>query len=87
MISSIVSFGFKESFVMVSFFFKSKESFFTLIFGSSLDGFTESFFNAGITVLFVDFISCAKPIFVKKKTQNKSMYDRFDCNALNTIFV
>jgi hypothetical protein len=46
-----------------------------------------SFFIEEIFGLLFDFRSCEKPIFIKNKQQNKSMYDGFVCNGLNAIFV
>jgi hypothetical protein len=65
--------------IKLAFFITGKESIF-------LVGIV-SFFTEGITIFSVDFMSCENPIFIKKKQQNKSKYDRFDCNAISAIFV
>ena len=80
-------FGLIESKKSVSFFLRSNVSFLVKGRVSFFLSLTMVFFVAGITVLFLGFISWEKPNSIKKKQQKKSMYDRFVCNAINTIFV
>ena len=83
----MVSFCFKESREIVSFCLKSNVSYLKELIVFVSFNSTVSLFNKGTTIFLIGFMSWEKPSFVKKKQQNKSIYDRFVCNALNTIFV
>ncbi len=68
-------------------FLKSKLSLLVLYKESFFFERIVSFCSNGIVVFTLDFMSCPKLIFIRKKLQNKSKCDRFVCNAISAIFV